>query len=111
MKLSDLKNLDVEATARAIEADMGEPLPDIRQALTEVKAGVVGRVTTPEQILVRSTRAKLGLSQVEFADRIGTPVATLRDWEQGRFTPPGAVLCLMRLLVAHPKLSRELVAA
>ena len=53
MKLSDLKNLDVEATARALEADEGEPIPGIRQTLTEVKAGAVGRVTTHAQILLR----------------------------------------------------------
>ena len=70
-----------------------------------------GRVTTPEQMLVRATRAKLGLSQAEFATRIGTPAATLRDWEQGRFAPPGAAICLMRLLVAHPTLSKELAVA
>jgi putative transcriptional regulator len=32
----------------------------------------------------------------------------LRDWEQGRFAPPGGVLCLLRLISAHPELTREL---
>ncbi len=102
--------MDIEKIARAIEADAGMPLPEIRQALTEAQAGV-GRVTTPEQILVRSVRARTGLSQQAFADRIATPAATLRDWEQGRFTPPGGVLCLLRLLHNHPELMRELEAA
>jgi putative transcriptional regulator len=111
MKLADLKNLDVEATARAIEADMGEALPDIRQALAEAKAGVVGRVTTPAQILMRQARQATGLSQIEFARRIDTPVATLRDWEQGRFVPPGAVTTLARLIVKHPQWTDELAGA
>ena len=63
---------------------MGEELPDIRQALAEVQAGNAGRVTTPEQILVRQARQRSGLTQAAFAQRIATPVATLRDWEQGR---------------------------
>lgn len=77
-------------------------------SIAEAKAGKV-RVTTPEQILVREARRAVGLTQADFAARIATPVATLRDWEQGRFTPPGAVLCLMRLLAAKPQLSKALL--
>ena len=110
MNKYSILELDVEAEARSIEADMGDPLPDIRQALTEAKNGSVGRVTTPEQILVRTARAKTGLSQQEFAERIETPVATLRDWEQGRFSPPGGVSCLLRLIDRHPELTEELAA-
>ena len=102
------RDFDIEKVARAIESDMGEALPDIRTALKEVKDGIPGRVTTPEQIMVRSARAKTGLSQQAFAERIATPVATLRDWEQGRFPPPGGVLCLLRLIERHPDLTEEL---
>lgn len=105
-----IKKIDIEKVATAIEADAGESLPDLRQALAEANAGL-GRVTTPEQILVRQAREKSGLTQAAFAERIATPVATLRDWEQGRFTPPGGVLCLLRLIVKHPELSKELSAA
>ncbi len=107
--------MDIEKIAKAIEADAGEPLPELRQALQEardIRTGkAVGRVTTPEQLLVRAARSKLGLSQAEFAARIGTPTATLRDWEQGRFPPPGAALCLLRLLMVHPALLKDLAEA
>jgi putative transcriptional regulator len=102
--------MDVEKIARAIERDAGMKLPEVRQALAEAKAGV-GRTTTPEQLLVRSARVKTGLSQQAFAERIATPVATLRDWEQGRFAPPGGVTCLMRLIERHPNLTDELLAS
>lgn len=105
------KNFNIEKIARAIEADMAEALPDLRTALTEVKARTPGRVTTPEQILLRQARTKTGLSQVEFARRIDTPTSTLRDWEQGRFKPPGGVVCLLKLINLHPELSDELVAS
>lgn len=105
-----IKKIDVEKVAKAIEADAGESLPELRQALAEAKSGV-GRVTTPEQILVRQAREKTGLTQTVFAKRIKTPVATLRDWEQGRFIPPGGVLCLLRLIVKHPELSKDLEVA
>jgi putative transcriptional regulator len=104
-----MNDIDTESVAKAIEADAGESLPDLRQALIEAKLGV-GRVTTPEQMLVRQARERCGLTQASFAERIATPVATLRDWEQGRFVPPGGVLCLMRLILKHPELSQELTA-
>jgi putative transcriptional regulator len=105
-----INKIDIEKVAQAIEADAGEALPDLRQALAEAKAGI-GRVTTPEQILVRQAREKSGLTQSAFAKRIATPVATLRDWEQGRFAPPGGVLCLLKLIIKHPELSEDLRAA
>jgi putative transcriptional regulator len=111
MKLSDLKNIDVEATARAIEADEGEPIPELREALEQTRSGEIGRVTTPTQLILREARRCAGLSQCEFARRIDTPVATLRDWEQGRFSPPGAVGVLARLITKHPELAAELQSA
>ncbi len=105
-----IRKIDIDKVAAAIEADAGKSLPDLRQALAEAKAGL-GRKTTPEQILVRQAREKSGLTQAAFAERIATPVATLRDWEQGRFAPPGGVVCLLRLIIRHPELSQELRAA
>lgn len=98
-----------EKSAKAIEADAGHALPELRQALREA-SGRQGRVTTPDQMLVRATRIQLRLSQPEFAECIGTPLATLRDWERGRFAPPGAAIGLMRLLAKYPDLMKELEA-
>ena len=49
--------LNIEKVAKAIEADAGMPLAELRAALKEAKAGI-GRVTTPEQILLRRARAR-----------------------------------------------------
>ena len=103
------QKINIDKVAVAIEADVGESLPDLRQALAEAKAGV-GRVTTPEQILVRQAREKSGLTKAAFAARIETPVATLRDWEQGRFAPPGGVVCLLRLIAKYHEIAGELSA-
>lgn len=72
----------------------------------------MGQVHSPEQILLRSVRQQTGLSQQAFADLIKTPVATLRDWdwEQGRFNPPGGVICLLKLIHDYPELKDELAA-
>jgi putative transcriptional regulator len=37
----------------------------------------------------RRVRRKIGLSQVAFARRIGVPVDTVRNWEQGKRAPRG----------------------
>jgi putative transcriptional regulator len=104
----NMQEMDIEAVAKVIEADAGEELPDLRQSLKEARERAVGRVTTPQQMLVRRARQESGLTQAAFAERIDTPVSTLRDWEQGRFTPPGSALCLLRLIASHPELTQEL---
>jgi DNA-binding transcriptional regulator YiaG len=40
---------------------------------------------TPEQI--KEVRQKLDLTQKKFADLIGCPLKTLKNWEQGRRKP------------------------
>ncbi|WP_244940202.1 helix-turn-helix domain-containing protein [Herbaspirillum seropedicae] len=42
---------------------------------------------------MRQAREKSGLTQSAFAERIETPVSTLRDWKQGGFAPPGGEGC------------------
>jgi putative transcriptional regulator len=110
-RLEDFADIDVEAIAQAFEADAGESLPGLREALGEAKRGEFGRVTTPAQMLIREARSLTGMSQDEFALSIDTPVATLRGWEQGRFAPPGAVLALARLIIKNPQSAKDLVSA
>ena len=106
--LEDFAGIDVEAVATAFENDAGEPLPGLRKALDEARHGKFSRFITPEQMLLREARKIAGLSQHEFARRIATPVATLRGWEQGRFSPPGVATALARLIARHPSLADDL---
>jgi len=52
---------------------------------------------------VKAIRRKVGKSQTEFALMIGVSVATLRNWEQGRRTPEGPALALLRVAAADPR--------
>jgi uncharacterized protein (DUF4415 family) len=47
------KKLNVKKVAAAIEADAGQALPGLREALAEAKARRAGRVHTPEQVVAR----------------------------------------------------------
>ncbi len=105
-----IKKKDIETIVEAAENDEGMAIPGLRESLNEMIDDKQGRVHTPEQILVRSARDKLGLSQTKFAALIDTPVGTVRDWEQGRFTPPGGIQCLLRIALKHPDVVKELAA-
>ena len=51
---------------------------------------------------VKAVRTSLGASQTEFALMIGVSVATLQNWEQGRRTPDGPALALLRVAAKNP---------
>jgi putative transcriptional regulator len=65
------------------------------------------RVATFKPEAVKDIRARLGQSQEEFALMIGVSVATLRNWEQGRRTPDGPALALLRVTAQNPKAVAE----
>lgn len=60
--------------------------------------------------LIRRTRAGLGLSQSEFANRFHVPVGTLRDWEQARATAPDFAIAYVRVIGRHPDMVAKAVA-
>jgi len=91
--------IDLERIAAAIEADAGEAVPGLSASLAEMAADVRARTYTPNQLALRAARTALGLSQPAFARLLQTPVGTVRDWEQGRFPPPGSALLVARLAV------------
>ncbi|MCY4406176.1 MAG: helix-turn-helix domain-containing protein [Rhodospirillaceae bacterium] len=51
----------------------------------------------------RRVRRRVGLTQVEFARRIGVPHETIRNWEQGKRGPTGAARALLRILDKAPE--------
>ena len=65
------------------------------------------RVTTFRPADVKSVRETLKASQTEFALMIGVSVATLRNWEQGRRTPDGPALALLRVAMRNPRAVAE----
>ena len=52
---------------------------------------------------MKRIRTSLKLSQRDFADRFGIPIATVRHWEQGRRQPDRAALAFYRILKEEPK--------
>jgi putative transcriptional regulator len=52
---------------------------------------------------VRSLRRRARLTQVEFAARLGVPVETIRNWEQGKRMPRGPARALLAVIAYAPE--------
>ena len=86
------------------DAAFQELVASVRQA-GRIRRGRMkaARTTVFRPTEVKVVRAKLGASQSEFALMIGVSVATLRNWEQGRCTPDGPALALLRVAAKNPE--------
>ncbi len=52
---------------------------------------------------VRTLRRALALTQEEFAERYHIPLATLRDWEQGRSEPDQPAKAYLTVIARDPE--------
>ena len=76
---------------------------NLLQSVREMKAGNFARSTSIPVIDALQARAKLDLSQSQFAKLLGVSVRTLQEWEQGRKKPTGAAQTLLRVAVRTPQ--------
>lgn len=60
------------------------------------------RVFVPPTIDVKAIRARRGLTQEEFCMRYALSVASLRDWEQGRFSPDPTARAYLTIIDRAP---------
>jgi len=56
---------------------------------------------------IAALRRFVRLTQQQFAQAMGISVHTLRNWEQGRRTPDGPAIALLRIAAKHPRIIRE----
>jgi len=66
--------------------------------------------TNPSQVAdatplpaVRELRRRARLTQLEFAARLGVPVETIRNWEQGKRAPRGPARALLAVIAHSPE--------
>ena len=89
-------------------SDLAQFQIDLLESVKQMRRGQAARVTNVAVPAAAEARAKVGLSQQEFADLLGVSARTLQDWEQGRREPTGAAKTLLRVAVSHPEVLREL---
>ena len=79
-------------------------LKGARQALAYARGAREGFIAhVPEEIDVTAIRTRLGLSQVEFAERFGFKLDALQNWEQGRRHPDPAARAFLRVIDREPE--------
>jgi len=66
---------------------------------------MLGKIESGDDVV--AIRRFVGLTQVAFAAALGISVHTLRNWEQGRRSPDGPALALLRIAARHPRIIRE----
>jgi putative transcriptional regulator len=81
---------------------------DLLESVRQMRRGHAARVTKVAMPAAAEARARVGLSQQDFAGLLGVSARTLQDWEQGRREPTGAAKTLLRVAVSHPEVLREL---
>ena len=67
-----------------------------------------GRIASGDDVV--ALRKFTGLTQEQFARALAISIHTLRNWEQGRRTPEGPALALLRIAARHPRVLRENLA-
>ena len=72
----------------------------IDYAKGETNGAVVHEITPVD---IKAIRAKVGMTQTEFARAVGVKLPTLRHWERGDRRPSGSARVLMNLIARDPK--------
>ncbi|SFF87226.1 putative transcriptional regulator [Novosphingobium sp. CF614] len=89
-------------TTIAIPADPNDP-EDRDVSVAGLERAHMGR-------RFRILRHRLGMSQQEFANAFGIPVANLRQYELARHMPPPAVRAYLKVIEAEPEMVRRVMA-
>ncbi|MET0219869.1 MAG: helix-turn-helix domain-containing protein [Tardiphaga sp.] len=89
-----MQRLRLKADGRIVELRDGQefPLAPIT-AIDPVPSGPVE---------VRDLRRRAHLTQQEFAAKLGVPVDTIRNWEQGKRMPRGPARALLTVIAHAP---------
>ena len=80
------------------------------EIMTDGSERVISAEVSPEDTesqadYARRIRGATGLTQADFAARLGVPVETVRNWEQGKRAPRGPARALLKLIERAPDLA------
>jgi putative transcriptional regulator len=99
-----MQRLRLKADGRIVELRDGREFP-LAPAMPDaapatVSVAMVARAAAPA---VRDLRKRARLTQQEFAARLGVPVETIRNWEQGKRMPRGPARALLAVIAHAPE--------
>ncbi|HET6840059.1 MAG TPA: helix-turn-helix domain-containing protein [Bradyrhizobium sp.] len=100
-----MQRLRLKADGRIVELRDGREFPlapptAARPASFAPMTSALAPDMTPPA--VRDLRRRASLTQQEFAARLGVPVETIRNWEQGKRMPRGPARALLAVIAHDP---------
>jgi putative transcriptional regulator len=99
-----MQRLRLKADGRIVELRDGQEFPLApampAAALATASVAPAGMEALPA---VRELRRRARLTQLEFASRLGVPVETIRNWEQGKRMPRGPARALLAVIAHAPE--------
>src|SRR6266542_1083206 len=104
----NMQRLRLKADGRIVELRDGQefPLAPEMPGLAPALSPATPDTAPAETSLlpaVRDLRRRAQLTQIEFAARLGVPVETIRNWEQGKRAPRGPARALLAVIAHSPE--------
>lgn len=94
-----MQRLRLKADGRIVELLDGREAPLVSDMPDSEPAARVEAVP-----VVRDLRRRAKLTQAEFAARLGVPLETIRNWEQGKRSPRGPARALLTVIAHEPEM-------
>jgi putative transcriptional regulator len=99
-----MQRLRLKADGRIVELRDGREFPLAPAAPLAVPAmASLAPAEVATLPAVRDLRRRARLTQLEFAARLGVPVETIRNWEQGKRMPRGPARALLAVIAHAPE--------
>jgi putative transcriptional regulator len=98
---SIMQRLRLKADGRIVELRDGQEFPLVPAMPVAAPTGIAPQAATSPA--VRDLRRRARLTQLEFAARLGVPVETIRNWEQGKRMPRGPARALLAVIAHAPE--------
>ena len=92
-----MQRLRLKADGRIVELRDGQEFP-VQPAMSFAEPAETGAPA------VRALRRRAQLTQQEFAAKLGVPVETIRNWEQGKRAPRGPARALLAVIAHAPEM-------
>jgi putative transcriptional regulator len=97
-----MRRLRLKADGRIVELRDGAEFPLAPATTLGAPANASVTPANGNSTAVRDLRRRARLTQQEFASRLGVPVETIRNWEQGKRMPRGPARALLAVIAHAP---------
>ena len=97
-----MQRLRLKADGRIVELRDGGEFPLAPATAVAAPANASATPANGNSMAVRDLRRRARLTQQEFASRLGVPVETIRNWEQGKRMPRGPARALLAVIAHAP---------